>query len=61
MYDKYNSNDLYHRNDNIYGGTPKVREELHGQRNLDEGMEASFKGTCKLWKVKEVIGFSNLG
>ena len=30
-------------------------EELHGQRELDEGMEASFEGTCKLWRVKEVI------
>jgi len=34
-----------------------VREELHGQRKLDEGMEASFEGTCKLWRVKEVIWF----
>jgi len=37
-----------------------VREELHGQRKLDEGMKASFEGTCKLWKVKEVIRFPNL-
>ncbi|QCE03827.1 hypothetical protein DEO72_LG8g1856 [Vigna unguiculata] len=25
------------------GGAPKVREELHGQQKLDEGMEASWK------------------
>jgi len=25
------------------GGAPKVHEELHGQRKLDEGMEASWK------------------
>ena len=34
-----------------------MSEELDGQRKLDEGMEASFEGTCKLWKVKDVIGF----
>ena len=33
-----------------------MHEELHGQRKLDEGMEASFEGTCKPWKVKEVDG-----
>jgi len=43
-----------------YGGAPKVREGLHGQRKLDEEMDASFEGTCKLWKVKEVIRFPNL-
>jgi len=26
-----------------YGGPPKVHEEFHGQRKLDEGMEASWK------------------
>ena len=31
----------------LTGGAPKVREELHGQRKLDEGMGASFEGTCK--------------
>jgi len=37
-----------------------VCEELHGQRKLDEGMKAIFEGTCKPWKVKEVIRFPNL-
>jgi len=46
--------------ESLSGGAPKVLEELHGQRKLDEGMEASFEGTCKLWKVKKVIGFPNL-